>query len=125
MGIPPYFLLFDRLRIIVRSDSFGLVVSLNSCNSCHSEKTENLASSVDFRLIQNLSMLIEVSLSEITLAGWVSRPTSFLNSLLTTHHSPLTNEMVFSLLTFHFSLLFRYNLQKKKTHHTAGLWSYL
>ena len=25
---------------------------------CHSEKTENLANSVDFRLIQNLSMLI-------------------------------------------------------------------
>ena len=43
---------------------------------CHSEKTENLAFSVDFRLIQNLSMLIEVSLSEITLAGLVSRPTS-------------------------------------------------
>ena len=44
-------------------------------NSCHSEKAENLAFSVDFRLIQNLSMLIEISLSEITLAGWVSRPT--------------------------------------------------
>ena len=51
-------MLFDRLRIVVRSDSLGLVVSLNSRNSCHSEKTENLASSVDFRLIQNLSMLI-------------------------------------------------------------------
>ena len=50
--------LLNRLRIVVRSDSFGLVVSLNSRNSCHSEKTENLASSVDFRLIQNLSMLI-------------------------------------------------------------------
>ena len=67
--------LFDRLRIVVRSDSLGLVVSLNSSNSCHSEKTENLASSVDFRLIQNLSMLIEVSLSATTLAGWVPRLT--------------------------------------------------
>ncbi len=28
---------------------------------CHSEKTENLASSVDFRLIQNLSMLIFIN----------------------------------------------------------------
>ncbi len=51
-------MLFDRLRIVVRSDSLGLVVSLNSINSRHSEKTENLAFSVDFRLIQNLSMLI-------------------------------------------------------------------
>ena len=51
-------MLFDRLRIVVRSDSLGLVISLNSRNSRHSEKTENLASSVDFRLIQNLSMLI-------------------------------------------------------------------
>ena len=51
-------MLFDRLRIVVRSDSLGLVISLNSRNSCHSEKTENLAFSVDFRLIQNLSMLI-------------------------------------------------------------------
>ena len=51
-------MLFDRLRIVVRSDSLGLVVSLNSRNPCHSEKTENLASSVDFRLIQNLLMLI-------------------------------------------------------------------
>ena len=50
--------LFDSLRIVVRSDSLGLVVSLNSRNSCHSEKTENLASSIDFRLIQNLLMLI-------------------------------------------------------------------
>ena len=34
---------------------------------CHSEKTENLASSVDFRLIQNLSMLIK---AEVSLLGW-------------------------------------------------------
>ena len=33
-------------------------ISLNNCKSRHSEKTENLAISVDFRLIQNLSMLI-------------------------------------------------------------------
>ena len=59
-------------------------------------------------------MLIEVSLSEITLAGWVSRPTSFLNSLLTTHHSPLTNEMVFSLFTFHVSLFTLIPLQFAK-----------
>ena len=51
-------MLFDRLRIVVRSDSLGLVVFVSSCNFRHSEKTENLASSVDFRLIQNLSMLI-------------------------------------------------------------------
>ena len=52
------FLLFDRLRIVVRSDSLGLVVFVNSRNSCHSKKTENLAFSIDFRLIHNLSMLI-------------------------------------------------------------------
>ena len=57
-------LLFDRLRIVVRSDSLGLVVFVNSCNSRHSEKTENLASSVDFRLIQNLSMLIFMSCAD-------------------------------------------------------------
>ena len=34
---------------------------MSSSNYCHSEKTENLATSVDFRLIQNLSMLIEVA----------------------------------------------------------------
>ena len=56
---PPYFLLFDRLRIVVRSDSLGLVVSLNNSNLRHSEKTENQAFSVDFRLIQNLSMSIK------------------------------------------------------------------
>ena len=32
---------------------------VNCCYSrCHFEKTENLANSVDFRLIQNLSMII-------------------------------------------------------------------
>ena len=41
-----------------RTGSLGLVIAVNSSNSRHSEKTENLASSVDFRLIQNLLMLI-------------------------------------------------------------------
>ena len=57
-------MLFDRLRIVVRSDSLGLVVFVNSRNSCHSEKTENLAFSVYFRLIQNLSMLIFMSCAD-------------------------------------------------------------
>ena len=34
---------------------------MSSSNYCHSESLENLATSVDFRLIQNLSMLIEVA----------------------------------------------------------------
>ena len=50
----------------------GLVVSLNSRNPCHSEKIENLAFSVDFRLIQNLSMLIK---AEVSLLGWKAQPT--------------------------------------------------
>ena len=41
-----------------RTESLGLVIAVNSSNSRHSEKTENLAFSVDFRLIQNLLMLI-------------------------------------------------------------------
>ena len=47
-----------------------LANKVNSRNSRHSEKTENLASSVDFRLIQNLLMLIIFMMS-----GWVPRPT--------------------------------------------------
>ena len=47
-----------------------LAKKVNRNNSRHSEKTENLASSVDFRLIQNLSMLIKFMMS-----GWVPRPT--------------------------------------------------
>ena len=46
--------------------------TLNSNNFCHSEKTENLAFSVDFRLIQNLSMLIK---AEVSLLGWKAQPT--------------------------------------------------
>ena len=76
-------------------------------NSCHSEKTENLASSVDFRLIQNQSMLIIFMLS-----GWVPRPTVttavytadtnlFTYSLI----ALFASDTVFSLLTFHFSLI--------------------
>ena len=38
--------------------SFQNDESLQLFTYCHSEKAENLASSVDFRLIQNLSMLI-------------------------------------------------------------------
>ena len=57
-------LLFDRLRIVVRSDSFGLVVFVSSRNFCHSEKAENLALSVNFRLIQNLLMLIFMSCAD-------------------------------------------------------------
>ena len=45
---------------------------MSSSNYCHSEKTENLASSVDFRLIQNLSMLIK---AEVSLLGWKAQPT--------------------------------------------------
>ena len=45
---------------------------MSSYNSRHSEKTENLASSVDFRLIQNLSMLIK---AEVSLLGWKAQPT--------------------------------------------------
>ena len=41
--------------------------TLNSNNFCHSEKAENLANSLDFRLIQNLSMLIK---AEVSLLGW-------------------------------------------------------
>ena len=79
-------MLFDRLRIVVRSDSLGLVVSLNSRNSCHSEKIENLAVSVDFRLIQNLLMLIIFIMS-----GWgPDLLFDMVYSLLTTHYSPLT-----------------------------------
>ena len=62
-------------------------------NSCHSEKAENLASSVDFRLIQNLLMLII-----FMMLGWKAQPT-------VSHYSSLTNDTVFSLLTFHFSLI--------------------
>ena len=47
-----------------------LANKVNSNNSRHSEKTENQASSVDFRLIQNLLMLIIFMMS-----GWVPRPT--------------------------------------------------
>ena len=47
-----------------------LAKKVNSNNSRHSEKTENQASSVDFRLIQNLLMLIIFMMS-----GWVPRPT--------------------------------------------------
>ena len=32
--------LLNRLRIVVRSDSFGLVVFVNSCNFRHSESLE-------------------------------------------------------------------------------------
>ena len=38
--------------------SFQNDESLQLFTYCHSEKAENLASSVDFRLIQNLAMLI-------------------------------------------------------------------
>ena len=44
-----------------------LAKKVNRNNSRHSEKTENQASSVDFRLIQNLSMLIK---AEVSLLGW-------------------------------------------------------
>ena len=47
-----------------------LANKVNSRNSRHSEKTENQAFSVDFRLIQNLLMLIIFMMS-----GWVPRPT--------------------------------------------------
>ena len=48
------------------------VITSNQSQLCHSEKTENLAVSVDFRLIQNLSMLIK---AEVSLLGWKAQPT--------------------------------------------------
>ena len=62
----------------LRTGSLGLVIAVNSSNSRHSEKTENLASSVDFRLIQNLLMLIIFMMS-----GFPARPTLFHFSLIT------------------------------------------
>ena len=68
-----------------------LANKVNSRNSRHSEKTENLANSVDFRLIQNLSMLIIFMMS-----GWVPRPTvtKFISIIvgiaIPTYYSPLT-----------------------------------
>ena len=53
-----------------RTGSLDLVIAVNSSNSRHSEKTENLASCVDFRLIQNLLMLIIFMMS-----GFPARPT--------------------------------------------------
>ena len=60
-----------------------LANKVNSRNSRHSEKTENLASSVDFRLIQNLLMLIIFIMS-----GWdPDLLFDMVYSLLTTPHS--------------------------------------
>ena len=53
-----------------RTGSLDLVIAVNSSNSRHSKKTENLASSVDFRLIQNLLMLII-----FMMLGFPARPT--------------------------------------------------
>ena len=44
--------------MLPRTGSLGLVIAVNSSNSRHSKKTEKQTSSVDFRLIQNLLMLI-------------------------------------------------------------------
>ena len=52
-------------------------MSLQLFTYCHSEKTENLATSVDFRLIQNLLMLIEI---KVSLLGWKAQPTDILRN---------------------------------------------
>ena len=62
-------MLFEQKKVrgIVPFLLFRVVISLNSRNSCHFKRAENLAVSVDFRLIQNLSMLIK---AEVSLLGW-------------------------------------------------------